>query len=65
MYLPFRSAPRRRVNNARVTLCFCRQFPDGIHVPVAVRVLHNRGVRGEGGPRALLHGDRRRSLVRH
>lgn len=34
-------------------------------MPLTVGVLHHRGVRGEGGPRSLLHGDRRRSLVCH
>lgn len=39
------------------------QVSDGVHVPVAVGVLHDRGVRGEGRHRAVLHGDCRRHLV--
>lgn len=44
---------------------YCVQVPDGVHVPVAVRVLHYRGVRGARRNRPLLHGNCRRHLVRH
>lgn len=46
-------------------MVYCVQVPDGVHVPVAVRVLHYRGVRGARRNRPLLHGNCGRHLVRH
>lgn len=41
------------------------QVFDGVHVFVAVCVLHNRRVRRESGDRSLLHGDSGGCMVRY